>query len=256
MTIHLWQYLLVCPLVGIAGFIDAIAGGGGLITLPAYMLAGIPVHQAIGTNKLSSSMGTTVSTINYARKGYIRLKEAIPCVISALIGSAIGSNLSVMIDEKVLKIFMLCVLPLIAYYVLKNKDLDAAREEYSQKKMILLSLPVAFAVGMYDGFYGPGTGTFLLLLLTGFAHMKLNQAAGITKVINLTTNYTSLYVFITNATVLIPLGLTAGCFGMLGNYLGSTAFAKGGSRIARPVMLLVLGIFFVKIIWEFVGAAV
>ncbi len=253
MHLEIWQIVIVCLLVGLGGFVDAIAGGGGLISLPAYMLAGVPVHNAIGTNKLSSGMGTALTTFRFAKSGFIPLKEAIPCVICALIGSAAGSNLSLLIDDHLFKILMLFILPVTAYYVLKTKNLENRKEAFAWTKMVMLSMPVALLVGMYDGFYGPGTGTFLLLLLTGIARMKLNQAAGITKAINLTTNLTSLFVFLTNGVVIIPLGLMAGCFGMLGNYLGSTFFKKGGSKAVRPIMLLVLGIFFIKIITELFG---
>ena len=90
-------YLLLCPLVGIAGFVDAIAGGGGLISLPAYLIAGIPVHNALGTNKLSSTMGTTVATVRYARSGFIPWQQALLCVLFALAGSSLGAKLALTI---------------------------------------------------------------------------------------------------------------------------------------------------------------
>ena len=105
-------------------------------------------------------------------------------------------------------------------------------------------------IGMYDGFYGPGTGTFLLLLLTAFAHVSLNEAAGTTKIINLTANYAALAVFLYNGKALIPLGLTAGLFSMAGNYLGATAFTKKGAAFVRPMIILVLALFFAKLIYE------
>lgn len=253
MEITAIQYLIICPLVGLAGFVDAIAGGGGLISLPAYMLAGIPVHHAVGSNKLSSAMGTVVSTLRFAKSGYIHLREALCCLVCALVGSAAGAKLSLLIEERTFKILMLFILPITAFYVLKAKDLDAPRSLFSWQKTLAIAMPVALVVGAYDGFYGPGTGTFLLLLLTGAAHMKLQDAAGITKVINLTTNLTSLTVFFLSGTVLVPLGLVAGVFGMVGNYIGSTCFRRGGSKIARPLMLGVLTLFFLKLIGELVG---
>ena len=118
--------------------------------------------------------------------------------------------------------------------------------------MVTISVLVAFVVGAYDGFYGPGTGTFLMLLLTGAAHMRLTQAAGITKAINLTTNVTALVVFLLHGQVLIMLGLVAGAFGIIGNYLGASSFVKNGGAIARPITIVVLVIFFAKVIWDFV----
>ena len=104
MTLTPLHFLIVCPLVGLAGFIDAIAGGGGLISLPAYMISGLPAHTSIATNKLSSSMGTAVSTYKYARSGYIDWRLAVFCVISALLGSAIGAKIALLISDRIFRI--------------------------------------------------------------------------------------------------------------------------------------------------------
>lgn len=248
--LNITQYLIVCPLVMLAGFVDAIAGGGGLISLPAYMIAGVPIHMSIGTNKLSSAMGTTLTTWRFAKKGFIPLKQAACCVIFALAGSSVGANLALMIEDHVFKIIMLVLLPVTALYVTRTRTLADRSDGEAGTKVILLSLPIAFFVGIYDGFYGPGTGTFLILLLTGVANMSLQKAAGITKAINLATNVAALTVFILNGKVIFQLGLVAGLFGILGNYLGSKAFIDKGNRFVRPLMLLVLGIFFVKVITE------
>ncbi|MCQ2452693.1 MAG: TSUP family transporter, partial [Oscillospiraceae bacterium] len=114
----------------------------------------------------------------------------------------------------------------------------------------LISMVVAFAIGIYDGFYGPGTGTFLLLLLTGIAHMELTKANGLTKVINLTSNIAALTVYLINGKALLALGLCAGVFNIAGNYIGASLFKKGGAKFTRPVMILVLLIFFIKVLYE------
>lgn len=173
MEISIIQYLIVCPLVFLAGFVDAVAGGGGLISLPAYLIAGFPVHFAIGTNKVSSAMGTTLTTVRYTKSGFIPWKQAIFCVLFALAGSACGANLALLIDDGVFKIIMLVILPLTALYVMKGKALSGEREPFSRLKTTLLSCVIAFFIGAYDGFYGPGTGTFLILLLTAAAHMPV-----------------------------------------------------------------------------------
>lgn len=244
------RFLIVCPLVFLAGFVDSIAGGGGLISLPAYMLAGFPVHFAIGTNKLSSAMGTILTTYRFAKKGFIKLNHAIFTIIFALLGSSIGAKLALLTDDRIFKILMLFILPITAFYVFKTKDLEGGGDAYSVKKTILISIPISFFVGMYDGFYGPGTGTFLILLLTGVAKMSLNSSAGITKAINLTTNLTALTIFFLNGKVLIPLGLVAGLFSILGNYLGTKVFITNGSKSVRPIILIVLALFYIKIISE------
>jgi len=247
-----YVYLIVCPLVFIGGLVDAIAGGGGLITLPAYMIAGLPAINAIATNKMSSSMGTTIATIKYGRDGFIPWKLVPFCVACAFLGSSIGSNLALLVNDRYFKIVMLVILPLTALYILRSKGLSAAKEPLGLGKTILISMAVALVIGIYDGFYGPGTGTFLLLLLTGLAHMELTKANGLTKVINLTSNIAALTVYLINGKALLALGLCAGVFNIAGNYIGATMFKKGGVKFTRPVMILVLTIFFIKVLYELI----
>lgn len=244
------QYMIVCPLVFLAGFVDSIAGGGGLISLPAYLAAGIPAHLAIGTNKLSSAMGTVVSTVRYAGNGYIKMKLSLLAALFALIGSTLGAHLSMLSSERLLKGMLVVVLPVVAFYVLKNKNLGDGGEieGLPRKKMLFITIGAAFVIGGYDGFYGPGTGTFLLLVLTGLAKMDVKSASGTTKVINLSSNAAALAAFLLNGKVLIPLGLVSGLFCIAGHYLGSGLVVKNGLRVVRPVVLVVLVCLFVKII--------
>ncbi len=248
MTLSLQQFLIVCPLVFLAGVVDAIAGGGGLISLPAYLLAGLPAHAAIATNKCSSSMGTTMATWRYARAGYIPWRQAVFCIGCAAVGSCIGAQLALLLSESVFQLIMLIVLPLTALYVLFGRGLEGEKAPYSLRRTTLLSMAVALVIGAYDGFYGPGTGTFLLLFLTGVAHMRLTEANGITKAINLTTNIAALAVYLLNGKVMLILGLTAGVFSIAGNYVGTRFFSGGGKKFVRPVMLGVLTLFFGKLL--------
>ncbi|MCD7888146.1 MAG: sulfite exporter TauE/SafE family protein [Clostridiales bacterium] len=247
MDISALQFVIVCPLIFLAGFVDAVAGGGGLISLSAYMLAGLPVHMAIGTNKLSSGMGTALTTWRYSRSGYIPWRQAGLCVVCALIGSSAGANLALLISDRFFKVIMLFILPLAAFYVLRYSALDVQKAPYSERKTVLLSMAAAVVIGAYDGFYGPGTGTFLILLLTAVAHMPLQSANGVSKVINLTTNLAALAVYVMNGKVIFVLGLAAGCFSLAGNYIGTRFFDKGGAKVVKPLMLAVLTLFFVKI---------
>ncbi len=245
------QYLIVCPLIFLGGFVDAIAGGGGLISLPAYLIAGLPVHMSIGTNKISSAMGTTVTTVKFWKQGYIKPRLCLLCAAFALAGSAGGANLALLVDDRVFRIILLGVLPLTALYVFRSKAMDTAgKDPLPPGKTVCVACALALLLGVYDGFYGPGTGTFLLLLLTGLAHMSLNDAAGATKVINLSTNIAALVTYLVNGQVLLPLGLTAGLFGIAGNYLGARSFTAKGSKIVKPLIGLVLSVFFVRVVYE------
>ena len=249
MELSIWTFLIVCPLTFLGGFVDAVAGGGGLISLPAYMIAGVPVHNAIATNKLSSGMGTTTSTYRLAKLGYIPWRRAALCILMAIIGSSAGANLALMVDAELFKRIMLVIIPLTALYVMRNKKMDE-KEPLSSRQTVIRSALVALLIGVYDGFYGPGTGTFLILLLTAFAHFRLGEANGVAKSINLTTNLSSLAVYLMNGKVIILLGLFGGLFGIVGNYIGVTFFEKKGAKAVRPLMLTVLVIFFIRILTE------
>ena len=255
MTLHFYQFLIICPLVFLAGVVDAIAGGGGLISLPAYMIAGLPTHAAIATNKCSSTMGTSLATWRYARSGYIPWKLALSCVVFAMSGSVLGARLALLMSDFVFKIFMLVVLPLTGAYIMTKKDMLSERAPLPFGRTLLIGAAVALVIGVYDGFYGPGTGTFLILFLTGLAHLKLTEANGVTKVINLSTNIAALTVYLINGKVLLLLGVIAGLFNIAGNYLGTRFFDRGGAKAVRPIMILVLVIFFVKVLLEVLRTA-
>mgnify|MGYP001393519746 CR=1 FL=1 len=250
MQLTVWQFVMICPLVFLAGMVDALAGGGGLISLPAYMIAGIPVHQAIATNKLSAGMGTAVATAKYIKNGYVRWKIAIFCAVCALLGSSAGARLALMIEDGIFKRIMLLIIPLTGFYIMRSKALESGKPELPFGRMLAVSMVSALVIGVYDGFYGPGTGTFLMLLLTGVAHLKLTEANGLTKVINLSTNLAALTVYLLNGKVILLLGGVAGIFGIAGNYIGTCFFDKKGAAFVRPVMILVLVIFFIKVLTE------
>lgn len=248
------QYIIVCPLVFLAGLVDAIAGGGGLISLPAYIIAGVPAHMALGTNKLGSSMGTSISTFRYLKSGYMKGRQMV-CLAAAmaavaLTGSVIGSNLSLLVSEAVIKNLMIIVLPIVAFYVLRSKNLGEVsdQEPLLSYKMVAIAVLAAFLIGGYDGFYGPGTGTFLILVLTGGARMNARGASALTKVVNLSSNIAALTIFVINGEVNYPLGLTAGIFCIAGHFIGSGLVVQNGQKVIRPMILVVLILLFAKII--------
>ena len=243
------MFLIICPMLFLAGLVDAIGGGGGLISLPAYLLAGLPVHQAIATNKLSSACGTALTTVRFIRQGLVNWKIAIPTIFCAIAGSSLGANLSLIVPESVMQTVLFAVLPVVAFVVLSPKTFrDHQMELQLNIKLWVTVILSAFLVGMYDGFYGPGTGTFLIIAFTVFAKMDIRTANAQTKVINLTTNITSLTIFLLNGQAVILLGLAAAACNMAGNYVGASLALTKGSKITRPVILLVLGLLFLKIL--------
>ena len=246
------SFLIVCPLLFLAGLVDAIGGGGGLISLPAYLLTGLPIHQAIATNKLSSSCGTSLSTFRFFRHGLINLKLAVPSVVAALVGSSLGAHLSLLISEQIMKYVLFAVLPIAAFFVL-NRHLfkDHSEGAVFDRRTLIVCILSAFIIGGYDGFYGPGTGTFLIIAFTVFAGMSVSASNAQAKVINLTSNLSSLVVFLLNGQVAFLLGLAGALCNMAGNYVGSGLALSNGAKIVRPVIVIVLVLLFLKILFGF-----
>jgi uncharacterized membrane protein YfcA len=155
-----------------------------------------------------------------------------------------------MVDADLFKRLMLVIIPATAFYVLRTKTMDGEPEPIDSRKMLIRSCLVALVIGVYDGFYGPGTGTFLILLLSSYAKFRLGEANGVAKSINLTTNLTSLTVYLMNGKVILLLGLAGGVFGIIGNYIGVSFFNEKGSKAVKPIMITVLVIFFIRILTE------
>ena len=242
------QFLIICPLLFLAGFIDAVGGGGGLISLPAYLLSGLPVHSAIATNKLSGSCGTALAAFKFFRRGLGCGKLAIPTVAAAIVGSSLGAKASLTVDEGVMEKLLLCVLPVAAVIVLRTRSFRQEGEILLDRRTWVTALVSAAAVGFYDGFYGPGTGTFLIIAFTTLAKFPLPRANAHAKVINLTTNLTSLAVFLTGGQVIFALGLAGAACNMAGNFLGAELAVKRGAAVTKPVILVVLTLLALKLL--------
>ena len=248
-------YLIVLPLVFLGGFVDSVAGGGGLITMPAYLMAGIPAHLAMGTNKIVNGTGLTASTMKYFRNGKILLRPAITAAACALIGSAVGTELAALISEKALETLMLVALPCVAVFLSTKKDFgkDLPAEErptYTPRQELVRSALVGLVFGCYDGLIGPGTGTFMILGFTALLSLDLITAGGCAKASNLASCAASAVVWVLHGQVLWALAVPALMCSLLGNYLGARYAIRGGSKKIRSVMFLVLGLLFVKMLYE------
>ena len=250
MTLTPQMFLIVCPMLFLAGLVDAIGGGGGLISLPAYLLAGVPIHQTIATNKLSSTCGTSLATFRFIKEGLVNWRLAAPTIVFAMLGSSLGANLSMAAPEGVMEAVLFVALPVVAFVVLNPKIFhdNEARELVLDRKLYGIAVVSSFVIGIYDGFYGPGTGTFLIIAFTVFAKLDIRTSNAQAKVINLTTNITSLVIFLMNGQAIIPLGLAAAVSNMAGNYVGAGLAMTKGSKITRPVIVLVLGLLFLKVL--------
>jgi uncharacterized membrane protein YfcA len=254
MHVTVTTLMIICPLTFLAGFIDSIAGGGGLITLPSYLFIGLPAHYALGTNKFSSTFGTLTATVRYARGGHIHFASALVAAAAALVGSYAGASLSFLFDERLLRWLLVALLPVIAVFMFAHKKFGTEDRSagISGSKMTALSLLIGFAIGAYDGFFGPGTGTFLILAFTALTGFSLATASGNAKVVNLASNIAALVAFSVNGTVILAIGIPAAFSGMAGNWLGSGLAVKNKAKIIRPVFGLAVGLLFVKVVWDLI----
>ena len=244
--------MVVIVIVGVflASFVDGVAGGGGIISVPTYFLAGLPAHLALGTNKLSSCIGTAVSAGRFVKGGYVDWKLAVPSVILALVGAHLGTRLQLMLPDRYLKLLLLVVLPLAAFVILRQKQLPEQRGEMHEGRRALIVLLSSLIVGAYDGFYGPGTGTFLILIYCCPGKLDLRTASGNVKLVNLASNLGALFTSLMSGQVFLVLGLIGAVSSVLGHWLGSGLAIRDGSKIARPMILLVLVLLAVKVFTE------
>lgn len=243
-------FLIVCPLVFLAGFVDAIAGGGGLISLPAYLIAGLPPHLASGTNKMGALFGTALSTGKYAKDRCINFRAALPAVAGALPGAWLGAQLLMLIPERAVQVFMMVAIPIIAGVMLLRGDkMDRPNPNRTVKTWVCFL--IGLTIGCYDGFFGPGTGTFLMLAFSMFCGMDLVMANGSTKLVNMASNVAAMAAFLTGGNVLLPLALPAAACSMAGNYLGSALAVKKGARVIRPIFFVVLVLLMITVVYEF-----
>ena len=241
--------LIVCPLVFLAGFIDSIAGGGGLIATPAYMLAGLPMHSVLGTNKAMSMFGTSVAAWKYIKSGNINWHAAIVAAIGSFAGSALGSQIALRINADTLKTIFVFILPVVAIFVLfgKKKNDNDSSAMLTGFKLNLIAFLVGAVTGAYDGLIGPGAGTFMIIGFNMFVGLDYIKSGGCAKVVNVASNVSAFISFVTAGQVIWAIAIPAAVFSMAGNLLGSTYAIKHGSKLVKKVMIVVLIGIFIKL---------
>ena len=243
------MFLIVLPMVFLAATVDAIAGGGGLISLPAYSLAGLNYDFASGNNKFSSTFGTLMATVRYARSGKLLLRPALIAAALALPGSWLGTRAAMALGNRIMHLFMVFAIPIVGVLVLlKGKGPEKTRP--FTRRQYPACAAIGLAVGFYDGFFGPGTGTFLILLFTWLLGMDMVSASATAKPVNLVSNIASLATRIAVGNVLFALALPAMCCSLAGGWLGAKLALTRGARLIRAVMLGVLVLLTVRLAVE------
>ena len=247
-----WLVLLIGCGVFLASFMDAIAGGGGIISVPPYLLAfsGLPTYFALGTNKLSAGLGTVFSAARFVKNKCVNWRLAVPSIVLALLGSSVGTWLQHHTPDTVLKYLLLVVLPVVAIFTLRCRSWSDTPEPISFPRQAAIVYAASLLIGAYDGYYGPGTGTFLMLVFIRFAKMDTRIAAGNVKIVNLSSNIGSLFTAWPAGYVFWGIGLIAAAFSIVGHYIGAGLAIKNGSKIVRPTVIIVLILLVLKVLSE------
>lgn len=262
---------VACGAAALAGgFIDAIAGGGGLLTMPAMLLTGVPPHLALGTGKISASLGTGVAVCAFASSRLVLWRLALAGLAFSLLGSWIGSLLALQVSAEVLGKVLVGLLPVgILITLAPKRERQPARTAASDPapsraglaahsraaesgpRFWLLTPLVCLGIGIYDGFFGPGTGSFLILALHWILRVGLIEASATAKVLNLGSNVGASAAFIWHGTVFWPLALIMTAFSMLGNWLGSRTAIRVGPAAVRRFLGASLALLLITLIWRF-----
>jgi uncharacterized protein len=250
MEIPLWIFPLLFIVGIIAGFIDSMVGGGGLLTLPALLAVGIPPLESLGTNKLQSSFGSARATINYARAGLMDVRQCIEGMIITFIGSVAGTICVQQIHLDSLRkiIPSLLLMSLFVFIFMKPNFGDFAHPARLSQRIFYLLMGIA--LGFYDGFFGPGTGSFWTVAYVFLMGMELKTATAHTKAMNFSSNIASFLFFAISNHVIWGLGICMGVGQWIGATLGSRLVIKKQNSFIRPILITTVLIIALKLLWD------
>ena len=222
----------------VAGWVDVIAGGGGLLTIPALIVAGVPPAAAVATNKLQGSSGTLIASIYFIKKGAIDFAKIKPLIVTTFIGAVAGSWLLLQIDAEALTIFLPVLLILTGLYFLFAPNIDD-KDKKAKISLTAFAIIAAPLLGAYDGFFGPGTGSFMALAFVLLCGYSLSRATANAKILNFTSNISSLLYFIFYGDIYWLIGLVMIGGQMIGVVVGAKMVLKKGASIIKPVVIVV-----------------
>lgn len=248
------SYLILSILVVVAfitGFVDSIAGGGGFISVPALMLAGLPTQQAVATNKLPAVFGSAIASYNFIKEGKILWRFAILGIIFALLGGVVGSSINLNVSKETLDKIVLIILPIAAIITfIPRKKIRAEQREFTKFETYVVVPVISFVLGIYDGFFGPGMGTFLIVAFYSILGLDMVNASGIAKLVNFSSGFSSLLVFMKMGTVVYTVGIPMLFSITLGGYIGSKIALKKGQSFIKLIMIIVFVIMFGTLMYK------
>jgi uncharacterized membrane protein YfcA len=238
---------------GFAGFVDSIAGGGGLIQLPSLLISmpNTAPSLLLGTNKLPSFLGTLGATASYLKKVKPDFKLAFVMAVPAFIGSGLGASVATKIPKEAFKPIILFMLIVVAVYTWRKKELGLVENfRFARRHQVGMGALAGLVIGFYDGIFGPGTGSFLMLILVALLGFAFLQASVTAKIVNLATNLGAILVFGLNGKILWVLGLTMAIGNVIGGFLGARWALKGGSALIRKVFLVVTTLLILRLAYD------
>jgi len=251
MTVEPWLIAVVSAASLAAGFVDSIAGGGGLLLVPALLLAGLPPQFALGTTKFASSFGTGAALANYVRNGKVVWKVALTGIVFTLVASWLGSRAVLGFDERFAGRLVVFLLPVAIISTLVRRPTAEPTSEPTGWKLALGVPAICAALGFYDGFFGPGTGSFLILAFSLFLGLDFVRASGTAKFFNLASNLGALAVFALHGKVVLAVGVPLALANIAGNQCGSSLALRRGAGLVRGFLLVSLAILLVSLVVKF-----
>lgn len=232
------KFLLLAVAGFSAAFIDSIAGGGGLISMPSYLLAGVSPHFSLGTNKFSSTTASFTSSYKFYKSGLVNMKLLKILAPFTLIGSVIGVNTVLLLNQDFLYVLVLILILIIGIYTFFSKDIGKENNFTGlNKKNIIIGIIFAFLLGFYDGFFGPGTGSFLLFALIKIYKFDFLHGTANTKCLNFISNIAALITFALKGFINYKLGIVVAIFSILGAKVGTKVAISSGAKIIKPIFL-------------------
>lgn len=230
--------IFLCAAGFLAAFVDSIAGGGGLISIPAFLAAGVSPHLALGTNKFCSSCASLTSSLKFIKSKKVDLDFLKYLLPFTLLGAVMGVNTVLKIDEKILQTLVLILVLFVGVYSVFSKSIGVENKfKGTTKSNIILGIILAFSLGFYDGFFGPGTGSFLIFGLIKIFGFDFVQAAGNGKLLNFTSNITSLIIFAIHGEIYYLIGIPMALFMILGAKFGTSLAINKGSKLIKPIFI-------------------
>ncbi|MBQ7785181.1 MAG: TSUP family transporter [Clostridia bacterium] len=237
------------------GVIDAVCGGGGLLSMPMLMAIGFPAHTVTGTNQCSIFFGGATSLARYMRGGHIHWPTALVTGPLAILGAFLGARLNLIMPERILEIIMLVLLPAVTLVILLKPAFGVHNrvDTLTDGRKALAALVIGLVIGGYQGFYGAGSGTFFMLGFAILCRLDLTTASGNTKFVAFCANLSSAATFAFSGAVIWPAVVLATAFNVMGSYLGAGLAMKKGAKLIRPMFLFVLALLFVRLISTVIG---